>query len=113
MAQIAAITDEINLLKSEVVQTKAAHASLHQSAVDRNTDVIRRFSEIGDRLTAVATEARSSEGKGTGFRKKALIEPKQINVSEFAGAVNDSRSKFLSWSEKVNRPRRSLRRRAR
>ena len=41
--QVAAIADEINMLKSEVVQTKAAHASLHQSAVDRNTDVLRRF----------------------------------------------------------------------
>ena len=101
MSQIAAMTDEINLLKGEVVQTKAAHAGLHQTAVERNADMIRRFDAIGDRLNTVATEVRSSEGKGAGARRKALIEPKQVNVDAFAGAVNDSRSKFLLWAEKV------------
>ena len=97
--QIAAMADEINLLKSEVVQTKAAHATLHQSAVDRNTDIIRRFGEITDRLHNLSTDAaNTTDGKGS--RKKFLIEPKQVNVSEFAGAVNDGRSKFLQWSEK-------------
>ena len=98
--QIAAMAEEINLLKSEVVQTKAAHASLHQSAVDRNTDIIRRFGEITDRLHNLSTDAaNATEGKGS--KKKFLIEPKQVNVAEFAGAVNDSRSKFLQWAEKV------------
>ena len=92
--------EEINLLKSEVVQTKAAHASLHQSAVERNTDVLRRFSEIGDRLNAITTDtANTNEGKG--FRKKSLIEPKQVTVAVFAGSMTDSRAKFLEWSEKV------------
>ena len=96
--QVAAMVEEINLLKSEVVQTKTAHANLHQSTVDRNTDVLRRFSEITDRLHSLSTDAaNTTDGKGS--RKKFLIEPKQVNVSEFAGAVNDSRSKFLLWAE--------------
>ena len=94
-AQIAAITDEISMIKNEVVQTKAAHASLHQSTVDRNTDVIRRFAEVGDRLEAITAEVANA-GDGKGYRKKSLIEPKQVNVAEFAGAINDSRSKFLT-----------------
>ena len=83
-AQIAAITDEIQVLKNEVVQTKSAHATLHQSAVERNTDVLRRFTEIGDRLNAITTDTSTHVGQGKGY-KKALIEPKQATVAEFAG----------------------------
>ena len=61
-AQIAAITDEIQVLKNEVVQTKSAHATLHQSAVDRNTDMLQRFNAIGDRINAVAAGVRNTEG---------------------------------------------------
>ena len=98
--QVAAMVEEINLLKSEVVNTKTAHATLHQTSVDRNAEVLRRFSEITDRLHSLSTDAaNTTDGKGS--RKRCLIEPKQVNVTEFAGAVNDSRSKFLLWAETV------------
>ena len=99
-AQIAAITDEIQVLKNEMVQTKSAHATLHQSAVDRNAETLRRFTDIGDRLNAIASDTGTHVGQGKGY-KKSLIEPKQVTVTEFAGAVSDSRSKFLMWGEKV------------
>ena len=59
-AQIAAITDEIQVLKNEIVQTKTAHATLHQSAVERNTDMLRRFTEIGDRLSTITSDTHQS-----------------------------------------------------
>ena len=74
--QVAAMIEEINLLKSEVVQTKTAHANLHQTSVDRNADTLRRFNEITDRLHNLSTDAANTTD-GKGFRKKSLIEPKQ------------------------------------
>ena len=37
----------------------------------------------------------------TTMKKLSLIEPKQVNVEEFAGGVADARSKFVEWSERV------------
>ena len=72
-AQIAAITDEIQVLKNEVVQTKSAHATLHQSAVERNTDMLRRFTDIGDRLNALMPS-----GNRCGVRRGCQRQPEQV-----------------------------------
>ena len=36
---------------------------------------------------------------GKGERFKSLIEPKQVEVSQFAGSVADNRQTFLKWAE--------------
>ena len=92
------MVEEIQLLKNEVVQTKAAHAGLHQSAVEKNAEVSCRFDALNEQLTSMAS---SGTGGAPGKFKKPLIEPKQIEVAKFAGAVSDSRSKFLTWVETV------------
>ena len=92
------MVEEIQLLKNEVVNTKAAHAGLHQSAVEQSADVSRRFDAVNEKLTTMAS---SGTGGAPGKFKKPLIEPKQIEVAKFAGAVSDSRAKFLTWAETV------------
>ena len=42
-----------------------------------------------------------SSGKSGANQPKPLIEPKQVEVKEFAGSMTDSRTKFLEWSEKI------------
>ena len=51
--QIAVLTDELNILESEIVQAKANHASLHQSAVEANGATARSLAEIRARADAV------------------------------------------------------------
>ena len=36
-AQIVVLTDELNSVKNELVQIKAAHRTLHQQSVDANS----------------------------------------------------------------------------
>ena len=103
-AQIGVLTDEMNLLKAEIVQAKANHASLHQSSVEANTATARSFAEIRARadvfegkIDNLKEEAKTYGGSG----KKPLIEPKQVEVAVFAGAMTDGRARFLEWCEKV------------
>ena len=93
--QITLMTDEMQLLKSELIQIKTAHAGLHQSTVDRAADAAKQFEEISQRIEAIAAD----EGKGgSGAKPKKLIEAKEIKVATFMGAITDSRSKFLEWA---------------
>ena len=98
-AQIAAMSEEIQFLKEEVVQTKASHAGLHQDSVARSTEITRRFDALKEQIDAVGA---GGVGQYNGGKfKKPLIEPKQVEVAKFAGAVSDSRCKFLEWTETV------------
>ena len=38
--QIGLLTEELNQLKSEIVNVKSSHASLHQASVDANTQYL-------------------------------------------------------------------------
>ena len=105
MAQVEALTGELALIKNEIIQVKSAHASLHQQAVDKNTmdvtrhaDAASKIASIDERLNQLANNPFTPT---TATFNKPLIEPKQIQVPIFAGAVSDSRSKFLEWSEKI------------
>ena len=98
-AQIAAMSEEIQFLKEEVVQTKASHAGLHQDSVARNTEIARRFDALKEQMDAAGTGGVGQYNGGKA--KRALIEPKQVEVAKFAGAVSDSRCKFLEWTETV------------
>ena len=88
-------------MKSELVNVKAAHANLHQQSSDSNSATARSFAENRTRIDALETQVGSlSIGKGTG-EKKPLIKPEQVAVNEFQGSMNDGRSRFLEWSEKL------------
>ena len=103
-AQVRALTEELGILKSELVQVKSVHANLHQQAVEAGAHNSRMFTEQAGRIEAAAkkiddiTSGASSIGGG-GFRPKSLIEAKQVEVSKFAGSVSDDRTKFLDWVE--------------
>ena len=106
-AQLNLIGDEITMLKGELVTVKAAHANLHQAAVDAGTTAQARHMEQTQKMTSMesqmdslADQIRSGPGSDPS-KRRSLIEPKQVTVEEFAGAITDSRSQFLSWSERV------------
>ena len=73
--QVAAMTDEMQLLKAELIQIKTAHAGLHQNTVDRAADAARKFEEVAQKIEAI------TDGDGRGFsgpKPKKLIEPKRL-----------------------------------
>ena len=106
-AQVRALTEELGILKSELVQVKSVHANLHQQAVEAGAHNSRMFAEQAGRLEAATkkiddiSNGAGSIGGGGGFYPKPLIEAKQVEVSKFAGAVNDDRTRFLDWVEKA------------
>ena len=101
--QINAITEELGMLKQEIVGVKASHASLHQQSVDhsvltagRSNEAMQKIQQIEEKMANLTNPfADKSQFK------KSLIEPKQVEVEKFAGAIMDSRVKFLAWSERV------------
>ena len=82
-AQITAITDEVSTLRQEVIQIKAAHASLHQGAADSNNQHNAAYVEQAQRIVKLEQHLEDlsksppalggSIGAGKG---KDLIEPK-------------------------------------
>ena len=98
-AQIRVLGDEINAIRTEIVQSKQAHASLHQSTVDDRF----RLSTVESSLDKMQKLVDNIDGQSKFGKPKKLIEPKEIVVPEFAGAVSDTRAKFLTWAEKGQR----------
>ena len=96
--QIAALTQEIDIIKNEVIGLKAAHAGLHQSSVDAGASTRQQFTEIANRIEGVESKLPAISG---GSSKKPLIEPKQLVVEEFIGSVGDAMDKFLEWTERA------------
>ena len=99
--QMSVLADEINAIRGEIVQSKQAHATLHQSSVEDRTQVGARFADVENKLENLRKMGGVEGSAGKFAKEQFLIEPKQVVVPEFAGAVTDSRSKFLEWSEKV------------
>ena len=106
-AQVRALTDELGLLKAEIVQVKSVHANLHQQAVEAGAQNNRQFTEQASRIEQVSRKIENiaadagNLGKSGGTYPKPLIEAKQVEVAKFAGGVNDDRSRFLDWVEKA------------
>ena len=105
--QLSALTDELTVLRNEMIQVKSAHAALHQGAVETNAgnvkmfeEQIARMSQIEGRMGSIAQNAQSGPG-GEAMKKRPLIEAKQVTVEVFTGSVADNRSKFLAWAERV------------
>ena len=106
-AQVRALTEELGILKAELVQVKSVHANLHQQAVEAGAQNRSMFADQAGRIEAatkrideIASGAEEIGGKGA-FHPKPLIEAKQVEVTTFAGAVTDDRTKFLDWVEKA------------
>ena len=107
-AQVTVISDELTLLKNEMIQMKAAHANMHQAAVEqgstsaqRHTEQSQRMQSVEEKFDRLSTQIRSGGSSYDGGKRQHLIEPKQITVEEFAGSLTDSRSRFIEWSERV------------
>ena len=101
MAQVAAqvqlLTEEVATLKTELIAVKGAHATLHQQSVDANTQHNLAMTQMESRLEKAMKEA----GDNKGGKTKSLIEPKNIVVDIFSGAITDTRAKFLEWGERA------------
>ena len=105
-AQVTAVTDELNLVRAEIVQLKSAHANMHQSDVESRATYNKAFDDAANRMLSVEQQLniiQRDAGAPGGFvkSKKPLIEPKNIEVTTFSGSMVDSRAKFLSWGERV------------
>ena len=100
--QINAITEELGMLKQEIVGVEASHASLHQQSVDHSVLTAGRSAEAMTKIQQIEEKMANITGPSTDKSKKSLIEPKQVEVEKFAGAIMDSRAKFLTWSERVS-----------
>ena len=100
-SQVQAVTEELGALKAEIVNLKASHAGLHQSAVDSNAQTNRVIGDLAGRVDAIQTKAAEIPNMVSG-KKVTLMEPKQVTVEEFSGGIADSRNKFHDWSERVH-----------
>ena len=96
--QVIALTEELTVVKTELVNVKAAHANLHQQTSESNAATAKSFAEQRSRFDTIETQMGSGK---SGTDKKPLIEPKQVEVHKFQGAMSESRAKFLEWSELV------------
>ena len=91
------LTEELNTVKMELVNVKQNHANLHQQASDANAANARTNADTKAQISSLEDRIGT---KGSTDRKP-LIEPKQVEVWQFAGSMTDGREKFLEWSEKV------------
>ena len=99
-SQVQAVTEELGALKAEIVNLKASHAGLHQSAVDSTAQTNRVIGDIAGKIEAIQAKAAELPNMAGG-KKVSLMEPKQVTVAEFSGGIADSRNKFIDWSERV------------
>ena len=87
------LADEMNTIKSELVNMKSAHATLHQAAVDSGAQAATKYTEYTARLLGIETkldslgqEAGGFVGKGFGG-PKPLLKPEQVKVGIFQGGI--------------------------
>ena len=97
--QIRLVTDELTLLKAEIVNVKASHAGLHQSTVESGGQTNRTLDSLNAKVQKLEDQLPTLGAGGSG-KRLSLIEPKQMTVDECAGGVTDARNKFIDWSEK-------------
>ena len=85
MQQIEVLTAELNSLRQEIVLVKGNHASLHQATVETTQASTTKMNSPESRLEEIANASERFTGKG----RKPLIEPKQVEVPQFAGSITD------------------------
>ena len=54
MAQITTLSEELALVKAEIVNVKSSHATMHQQAVDKNVMDGARFAEAATQIKSIA-----------------------------------------------------------
>ena len=100
--QIDVLTNELTVLKAELINVKGTHANLHQQTADANTTTARNFAEQRSRLDALE-KGMADGGSGTTPQgRKPLIKPDQVEVTKFKGSMTDNRACFLEWCETVH-----------
>ena len=92
--QVQVVSDELSALKAEIINLKAAHAGLHQTSTDANQTTGRSITELNNKIEDLETKMPFA---GTGFQKKPLLEPKQVEVGKFSGGPGEPRAKFLDF----------------
>ena len=58
-SQIAIVSDELATLRAEIAQVKTAHSTMHQGAVETNTQMGQRLMQIEGRMETMATMTTS------------------------------------------------------
>ena len=86
--QITALIDELNLVKTELIQVKASHANMHQQDVESRN----RMHTLEQQLDIVQREA----GTAGGAKGKSLIELKNVIVGIFKGSITKP---FNFWKD--------------
>ena len=51
--QVTAVTDELNLVRAEIVQLKSSHANMHQSDVELRSTYNKAFDDAANRMLSV------------------------------------------------------------
>ena len=54
--QVGALTEELTIVKTELVNVKAAHANLHQQSSEANAANARNFTDQRGRVEALETQ---------------------------------------------------------
>ena len=80
-AQIGVVTDELNMLKQEIVQVKDIHASLHQTTVEANGATARSFAEFRSRADLVESQIGTLRDDAKHMAPRA--ENHSLNLSRF------------------------------
>ena len=96
--QLQVLADELNMVKNELVGIKSDHSALHTVTVETDRTMRNKFEQMEN----MVKEAQAGiGGAGFGSSVKPLIEPKNVVVPEFAGAITDGRGKYLEWAERA------------
>ena len=67
--QVQIVSEEIAVIKNEIINLKASHAGLHQTSVDASQTTGRSITEITNKLEDLEAKLPFA---GTGFQKKAF-----------------------------------------
>ena len=62
--QVTMMADELGSLKAEIIQLKAAHASMHQTNVESNTQAATKFAEQSAKVLELAEKIERTGGSG-------------------------------------------------
>ena len=62
MAQINALTQELSILKEEIVVVKSSHATMHQGSVNKNVMDAGRHAEAANKLATLAERVEEVAG---------------------------------------------------
>ena len=80
MAQINAVTQELEVVKNELIAMKGAHATLHQSTVESSAQVATKYSEYATRLVSLESKLDGLDQEAGAFAGKGFPSPSCCQV---------------------------------